>query len=444
MANNVGSIIGSAQRAQLLSMQKTARQLDVTSLRLATGQKVSSALDNPNSFFLARSLRNKAADLSRLLDSIGQNMRVIQEADHGIKADLAILDLAESFLKDLEEKYQNGEIGTITGIPANETHITFLPNGVGVTQYIAGQDQPATGPMTTTSSSLTLAGSLWKRKLVNYTITPNTVLIFDYRSTRQPEVSAIGFDNDTDFTNDDNRFFLYGTQVGGVTTVEPTPIYLYPGGSVNYHYEIPVGTYFTGDFSHMTFINDDDAPPRGNATFRNIILREGPAQAGPVTNDTAVFDKEYATIIDQLDQIARDAHYRGVNLLKGDDMTTVFNEDRTSALVSKGIMATAAGLGLEKSKLDSLESVQAKLSQIRAARAVLRAYGSTLSTNLNVIQIRHDFVKDQIDTRKAGADKLTNADLNEEGVNMLALQTAQQLQTTMMAMRPNTVLDMLA
>ncbi len=444
MANNVGSIIGSAQRAQLLSMQKTARQLDVTSLRLATGQKVSSALDNADSFFLARSLRNKAADLSRLLDGIGQNIRVIEEADHGIKADLKILDLAESYLKDIEEKYQNGEIGTITGIPANETHITFLPNGVGVTQYIAGQDQPATGPMTTTSSSLTLAGSLWKRKLVNYDITPNTVLIFDYRSTRQPEISAIGFDDDTDYTNDDNRFFLYGTQVGGVTTVEPTPIYLYPGGSVNYHYEIPVGTYFTGTFSHMTFINDDDAPPRGNATFRNIILREGPQQAAPITNDTAAFDAGYAQIIDQLDQIARDAHYRGVNLLKGDDMTTVFNEDRSSTLVSKGIMATVAGLGLEKSKLDSLESVQAKLSQIRAARAVLRAYGSTLTTNMNVIQIRHDFVKDQINTRQAGADKLTLADLNEEGVNILALQTAQQLQTAMMAMRPNTVLDMLA
>jgi len=425
-------------------MQKTARQLDVTSLRLATGQKVSSALDNPSNFFLARSLRNKAGDLSRLLDGIGQNIRVIQEADHGIKADLKILDLAESFLQDMEKRYQLGEIETFDGIPDNETHITFLPNAVGVTQYVSGQDQPATGPIITTSDWITFAGSLWKRKLVNYEITPDTVLVFDYFSSRQPEISAIGFDNDTDYTNDDNRFFLFGTQVGGVTTVEPTPLYQYPGINTNYHYEIPVGTYFTGTFSHMTFINDDDAAPRGNATFRNIILREGPQQAAPISNDTAVFDKEYAAILDQLDQVAKDANYRGVNLLKGDDMTTAFNDDRTSTLVSKGIMATAAGLGLDKSKLDSLENVQAKLQQIRAARSVLRAYGSTLSTNLNVIQIRQDFTESQINTRKAGADKLTQADMNEEGVNLLALQTAQQLQTTMMAMRPTTVLEVLA
>src|SRR5687768_16421408 len=102
--------MSSAQMARLLAMQKTARELDGVFLHLATGQKVTSAIDNPGSYFLARSLRNRAGDLSRLLDGIGQNIRVIQEADAGVKAGLALLDNAESYLLQLREKYLAGEL----------------------------------------------------------------------------------------------------------------------------------------------------------------------------------------------------------------------------------------------------------------------------------------------------------------------------------------------
>jgi flagellin len=444
VGTNVGNItLSASQRAQLLNLQKTARQLDVTSLRLATGQKVSSALDNPSSFFLSRSLRNRADDLTRLLDGIGQNIKVIQEADHGVEADLRLLDLAESYLREVENKYLAGEVGTSTGAPDNETYVTFN-SAADFTSYIPGQDIGGTVTVIGNDQVEFANGSPWKRLAFNYTVTPDTVLIFDFRSTLINEVSTIGFDNDQNFGNDNRRFWIYGTQTSGITYAAPFPTYEYTDVGNWETIEIPVGLFFTGNFSNLAFVSDDDAAPFGNSAYRNITLREGPLQAGSQVADGSVFEKEYAKITDQIDMIAEDANYRGINLLKDENMTTFFNPARTNKLVTEGIDATVAGLGLGAATLDTLEGVRAEIEKVQAARKILRNYGVSLSTNLNVIQIRQDFTESVINTNKAGADDLSNADLNEEGANMLALQTLQQLQTTVLAMGQANILSILA
>ena len=50
------------------------------------------------------------------------------------------------------------------------------------------------------------------------------------------------------------------------------------------------------------------------------------------------------------------------------------------------------------------------------------------------MQIRSDFTKAMINTLQTGADDLTLADSNEEGANMLALQTHQSLSTTALSL----------
>ncbi|MEM8796657.1 MAG: ABC transporter substrate-binding protein, partial [Pseudomonadota bacterium] len=46
------------------------------------------------------------------------------------------------------------------------------------------------------------------------------------------------------------------------------------------------------------------------------------------------------------------------------------------------------------------------------------------------IQIRSDFTENLINTLEVGAGNLTLADLNEEGANLLTLQTRQTLAST--------------
>jgi len=85
--------LSSAVRSSLLSLQNTADLLATTQERLATGNRVNSALDDPTAFFTAAALNDRASDLSTLLDEQGQAIQVVRAADDGITA---IQDLVET------------------------------------------------------------------------------------------------------------------------------------------------------------------------------------------------------------------------------------------------------------------------------------------------------------------------------------------------------------
>jgi len=89
-------ILSSGVRGNLLSLQNTARLLERTQERLATGLRVNSALDDPTAFFTSASLNNRAADLSRLLDSISLGVQTLEAADVGIKAITDLLETAQA------------------------------------------------------------------------------------------------------------------------------------------------------------------------------------------------------------------------------------------------------------------------------------------------------------------------------------------------------------
>ena len=70
----------------------------------------------------------------------------------------------------------------------------------------------------------------------------------------------------------------------------------------------------------------------------------------------------------------------------------------------------------------------------RDALNEVRSFGASLANNLSIIQTRQTFTQETINTLKAGASALTDADLNEEGATLLALQTAQQLGVTSLSL----------
>src|SRR6202163_366579 len=91
-----GIVLSASVRQNLLSLQSTANLLSTTQNRLATGNKVNSALDNPTSFFTAQSLNNRASDISNLLDGIGNGVQVLQAANTGITSLQKLVDTAKS------------------------------------------------------------------------------------------------------------------------------------------------------------------------------------------------------------------------------------------------------------------------------------------------------------------------------------------------------------
>ena len=114
-----------------------------------------------------------------------------------------------------------------------------------------------------------------------------------------------------------------------------------------------------------------------------------------------------------------------------------FNEKRDSTkseLQISGADLTSSGLGIASAtSLTSSES-DTLLDGLSSALAELRSTAATFGSNLNTVKIREDFTNSMINTLQTGADNLVLADSNEEGANMLALQTRQQLSTSALSL----------
>jgi flagellin len=97
-----------ALRSNLLSLQGTQRLLDQTQLRLATGLRVNSALDNPGQYFAAQSLNNRASDLSRLLDNMGQAIQVLKTTDKAIQSLTSLIQQAQALAQQAKDDASSG------------------------------------------------------------------------------------------------------------------------------------------------------------------------------------------------------------------------------------------------------------------------------------------------------------------------------------------------
>lgn len=150
--------------------------------------------------------------------------------------------------------------------------------------------------------------------------------------------------------------------------------------------------------------------------------------------DLTQLQTDFNTLRGQIDGLVEDANFRGVNLLSGDTLTTYFNEDRTNFLETIGSDLSAAGLGINAADFTDAASVQLSVDALLTATDTVRNFGSTISNSLSIIQTRRDFTESTIATLKAGAGDLVNADQNEEGANLLALQTRQQLGVTALSL----------
>src|SRR3546814_5328974 len=102
MADNRVSL-SAAVRTNLLTLQRTARQIDITQTRLSTGLKVNSAIDDASAFFTARALTNRADDLSSLKEGIQLAISTIQSAIDGIDAITELVEQAKGLANRSEE-----------------------------------------------------------------------------------------------------------------------------------------------------------------------------------------------------------------------------------------------------------------------------------------------------------------------------------------------------
>ncbi len=136
----------------------------------------------------------------------------------------------------------------------------------------------------------------------------------------------------------------------------------------------------------------------------------------------------------QISNLANDAEFQGLNLVNSsaNSLTVEFSTSTSSTLTIDGVDITlntgGTGLSVAAAANFSLTSnIDTALSEIEADITTLRGNASTLGSNVALLQTRLDFTERYVNVLEEGAGKLTLADLNEEGANLVALQTRQQL-----------------
>jgi len=534
-------ILSSALRNNLLSLQNTQRNIDSTQLRLATGLKVNSALDNPQNFFTAQSLNNRASDLTRLLDGISQSIRTIEQANTGVETLGQLLDQADSIALEAQSEIRASEGFSRARGNEDLTGIADLTTISGGGVITAGDNFDVTVTQedgTQATLNIAIAGGENIDDVVSAINADagNLADVVQARVTDQgyfeiaslnenasirissdgtggggggltsSAFAALGLDTIVGTEDDGAGTFRQGgtaiagntltsaqstaAQVGGefeasalLTDAAGGAGFVAAGGDVALNFTVDgITTQISASITDTDTIQDvvdainNQGPDTVEASFNTTTGRieiafdetvgqvefefddnggsttafgfgsgaSDGALGGNTLSDFVTFDgvnpdvdqfeEDFNNIRDQIDQLVEDSNYRGVNLLSNDNLTTFFNEDSSSSLRTEGVDFTAIGLGIQEGDFTNAANVQLSIDSVRDALGDVRNFGQSIANDLSVVQFRRDFTEQTINTLESGADDLVVADQNEEGANLLALQTRQALGTTSLSL----------
>ncbi len=484
-------VLTSAVRDNLLSLKNTADLQSQTQTRLATGLKVNSALDNPNSYFTAAGLNDRASDLSNLLDNMGQGVQTIRAAEDGINAITKLVESAKAIANQAlqtQSEYQrkvyseqyNDILGQIEDLArdsdykgknllagaGNELEVIFnedstsnltvnpvdftdttLEDGLNLSDLEEGLGATSSFSVASGSVVLDLTGLQASSNLedlsadwaagniitVSDGTTSNTYTVGTDITTVQDYVNALNdlgglkasFDEDTDqitvtsglstgVTLQISKDATGGGAAtdGGLTaTTSLTPLTTTAMSATATL--ISSGGFEAGD---ILYIND------GNG-YETASLE--------IDEDTTVQD-----LVDLVDGVkGLEATFAAGSISLIGDVSFEISSDSNDfnidafATTNGTVSLTATDSGF---KADT--DIERILQSINAALEELRSSASSFGASLSTVEIRTDFTEELINTLEVGAGALTIADMNEEGANMLALQTRQQLSSTALSL----------
>ena len=459
--------LSKAVRSNLLSLQTTANMMSKTQERLATGLKVNSALDNPTNFFTASALNSRANDLSRLLDSVSNATQTLEAADNGISA---ITKLVESAQATARQALQTPATVDQTSVSAQATQTGSVAIAADVAAVLTGSttltgsDNASTVVANGETLSLTIGADTFTLEFDtdgNNTPTGSNIevdasgdidaLAASIQTAIRAEtggtetVSITG--GNLTITADDNTTSISG--VGGTaaaallgtsTSADPTNATIgalsgsitigsntltFGAGNIENRadLETALGNLsggITGSIDGSTNIvltgSSGAAFTIGGtgATLSALGLTAGVETATTTTTqvanpDRAAFVDQYNELLSQIDELAEDAGFNGVNLLDGDDLSVIFNEDGSSNLDISGESFESTGLGLSQlasTGLDTDASINTVLDNLDTAINSLRSQASEFGSNLSVVETRENFTKSMINTLETGAANL--------------------------------------
>ncbi|OAM78756.1 flagellin [Devosia elaeis] len=445
--------LSKAVRSNLLSLQNTSAMMAKTQERLATGNKVNSALDNPTNFFTAAGLNSRAGDLNQLMDSMANGIQTLEAADNGLTA---ITKTLESMQSTLRQARQDKSFQTQSFTIDNSTASVSFSGGafasdvsdVGPLAVTGGTYAEPAADVTLSLTSANLNGG----DALDVTIETGATMEEAMASINTALKAADGGKGFTARLNSDGDGIEIVSKYGEALSVQAdvagtgfattaTDATAPTSASVD-----DLVTAINGNSNTKGLVrasNDNGKLRIENLSTQDLDVTVGTANAATIDGNSvrAGLADQYNELRDQLDKLADDASFNGINLLRGDKLTITFNETGTSSIDinTKGEEAiNSANLGIEtfmqQATLDSDTNIDNELARLKGALNSVRSQSSSFGSNLSIVQNRQDFTKNMVNTLQTGAANLTLADMNEEAANLLALQTRQSLSSNSLSL----------
>jgi flagellin-like hook-associated protein FlgL len=499
-----GIVLSSAVRTNLNTLQATTMLQGKIQEKLSTGKKVNSALDNPTSFFTAAGLNRRANDLSSLLDGMQQGVKTLEAADNAMKAITKNIETMQANIKsargDKSFKATNFTMdASATGtVQFSGGSVGTAPVSVALTNGTSGYDQDAYAASATAfgagdTSAVDVAvdggaavtititraivnsvgngddviddideataafqGAIDASSLEGQVTASNTGGNIRLTSTSTGTSSSVvlsNFDPDADGAGNANT--LYGlvasTPVGGAAT----------GGTVKTVDEMVEAINSTTALEGKIKATNDAGKLRIENLSTEALTIQGATSAGVVNGGAGAANattiggndvrkgliNQFNDLRTQLDKLASDASYNGVNLVKADKLKINFNETGTSSIeiqakdvrsqAVRGISTESNSLNIGVADADEFSddaALDARLDELSTALTTVQTQSGEFGAALNTVQNRQEFTKAMVNTLQTGADQLTLADANEEAAKLLSLNTRQQLSQTALSL----------
>ena len=379
-----------SMRTNLLSLQNTQSLMDMTQERLSTGLKVNSAIDNAASYYTAQSLKNRANDLNALLDSMGQGIQTIQAANEGIEAITDFVEQAKAIANSARDVASKTDIKGLQAKFSDEDDPANHKTSDGTTLSFTVTRTDGTALDAKLTAAITAVNEALDEELKGKTLDEYVGAVKDAIEAGGEEFAKI-----VDIKVDDKTGKITFTAKAGYN-IEATG---------------------AGDLAGL-----GKDPETGDPT-------DEVTSTVAVNTDRQKYALQFNEILEQIDNLAQDSGYKGINLLQMNTLTVIFNEDRSSQIEVKGTDASSVGLMLDEAvnNWQTNEDIEASIAQTEEAISSLRIMASDYGNYYSIVQNRQSFTKSLVNVLTEGADNLTLADMNEESANMLALQTRQQL-----------------
>lgn len=463
--------LSSAVRSSLLSLQDTTSLIKQTQGRLSSGLRVASAIDDPVAYFQGKGLQDRAGDLSQKKDGIDQGVSSVSTALDAVASVENVVQQLKGLANSLKSATGTQFTDLITQFNSLRTQIgnlvsdasyqgTNLVNNTSQTLTVEFSDKTAS-LLTVDAANLDETGlsvgsvAAYANNsttfMINFSadaansLTAGQSLTFTYQGT------------DATFTTASYASFGYGTaatalmhiQSGESLTITQGTVYsaTIDNDLLGTGVTFVVGEHLTGVFEAN--FTAGAATLTMSATPALSVTYQGPDVTLTTANDGDTLQYGTSALAMELLSGSSIAITQGTvmtasGLLSGATGAlnilgfTITQHTTAAVAVEANAITYAAGVSANTTTGDfttyasegDTNAINASIAQLDTALGTLRSQASSLGSNVALLQTRLDFTNQYVNTLQEGAGKLTLADINQEGANLLALQTRQQLGIT--------------